>query len=283
MVRVALAQMRSGRTVMENVEAVERFAEEAAGAGAAYLQTPEMTTLLERSRTALIEKIAPEAEAEAIARLRDAARRNRLTLHVGSLPFALDAGKVANRAFVIGPDGAVLATYDKIHLFDVDLDNGESWRESATYQGGERAVMVETEAFSLGLSVCYDLRFAALYRALAQGGAQVLAVPAAFTRQTGEAHWHVLLRARAIETGSFVLAAAQGGRHEDGRETYGHSLIVDPWGRVLAEKTDAEPGLLIADLELSRVAEARQRIPALQHDRVFTLDRIARPARLDGA
>ncbi|HRP79484.1 MAG TPA: carbon-nitrogen hydrolase family protein, partial [Aquamicrobium sp.] len=192
-----------------------------------------------------------------------------IVVHLGSTAIARADGKIANRAFVFGPDGGLLATYDKIHMFDVDLDNGESWRESAAYTPGDAAVVVDLDFARLGLGICYDVRFPQLFRAQALAGAQILTMPAAFTRQTGEAHWHVLQRARAIENGAFVISAAQGGRHEDGRETYGHSLIVDPWGRVVAEADHDEPGVVIADIDLAEVAQARARIPNLKNAREF--------------
>ncbi len=194
-----------------------------------------------------------------------------MAVHVGSLAVK-NGDKVANRAFVIDREGAITASYDKLHLYDVDLPNGESYRESATYTGGTRAVVADLPWGRLGVAICYDVRFPALYRALAEAGAEILSAPAAFTRQTGEAHWHVLQRARAIETGSFMISAAQGGRHEDGRETYGHSLIVDPWGRVLAEADGNEPGVILAEIDMALVADARARIPALRHARPVVVE-----------
>jgi deaminated glutathione amidase len=262
--------MRSGRDPLANRDAVSAFVREAAGRGAGYVQTPEMTSLVERSRAALFDKVGPEERDPTLAALREVARERRITVHVGSI--AVRSGdKIANRAFVVDADGAIVASYDKIHLFDVDLPGGESWRESATYTGGDRAVLAETPWGLLGLTICYDVRFPALYRALAEGGASFLSAPACFTRQTGEAHWHVLHRARAIETGSFMISAAQGGVHEDGRETFGHSLIVDPWGRILAE-AGTEPGVILADIAVASVADARARIPALRHARPFIVE-----------
>jgi predicted amidohydrolase len=269
----ACVQMRSGRDPLANRDAAVALVREAAGQGADYVQTPEMTSLVERSREALFQKIAAEDRDPTLAGLREVARESRVFVHAGSL--AIKAGdKVANRAFVIDPQGEILASYDKIHLFDVDLPNGESWRESRTYAGGDRAVLAQTPWGYLGVTICYDVRFPALYRSLAEAGASFLTAPACFTRQTGEAHWHVLHRARAIETGAFLISAAQGGKHEDGRETYGHSLIVDPWGRVLAEG-GTEPGVILAEVDLALVADARQRIPSLQHGRPFRVDVVA--------
>ncbi len=269
--RVACAQMRSGRTVADNIASAEALIREAAAGGARYVVTPEMTNLLDRDRAEVLAKIASEADDPTLTRLSEVAAELGIVVHIGSLAIHTPEG-VANRAFVIGPDGEVIAKYDKIHMFDVDLANGESWRESNTYRPGEQAVVVDLpdSDVRLGLAICYDLRFPHLFRALAKAGAGLLAVPAAFTRQTGEAHWNVLLRARAIECGAYVVAAAQGGKHEDGRETYGHSLVVDPWGVVVAE-AGTEPGVIFADIDPAKVAEARGRIPALKNDRLFAV------------
>ena len=267
----ACVQMRSGRDPVRNRDAAVAAVREAASRGAQYVQTPEMTSLLERSREALFDKITVPEQDVTLAGLREAARAHEVVVHVGSLAVR-HGDKVANRAFLIDREGNVAGTYDKLHLYDVDLPNGESWRESATYTGGACAVVADLPWARLGIAICYDVRFPALYRALAEAGAEILTAPAAFTRQTGEAHWHVLQRARAIETGSFMISAAQGGRHEDGRETYGHSLIVDPWGRVLADAGGAEPGVILAEIDLGLVAEARARIPALRHARPFTVE-----------
>src|ERR687897_1165684 len=271
----ACAQMRSGRDPLKNRDDVVALIREAAGQGAHYVQTPEMTSLVERSREALFEKIGPQERDPTLAGLREVAREKGVCVHIGSL--AILAGeKVANRAFLIGPQGEIVASYDKVHLFDVDLPNGESWRESRTYSGGDRAVVAETPWGYLGVTICYDVRFPALYRALAEAGASFLSAPACFTKQTGEAHWHVLQRARAIETGSFMISAAQGGRHEDGRETFGHSLIVDPWGRTLAEG-GTEPGVILAEIDVGLVTEARGRIPTLKNARPFRVEAVPAP------
>ncbi|GGE52808.1 amidohydrolase [Agaricicola taiwanensis] len=275
----ALVQMRSGRKIEANIEAAAALIDEAAKAGAHYVQTPEMTSLIDRDRAAVMAAVQPEEDDVALTVLRDRAKRHKIWLHLGSLAIKVSDDRIANRAFVISPDGEIAARYDKIHMFDVDLPNGESWRESATYRPGEIAVTTDLPWGKLGLAICYDLRFPALHRALAEAGAEILTMPAAFTRQTGEAHWHVLLRARAIETGSFVLAAAQGGTHEDGRETFGHSLVVDPWGRVLAEG-GSEPGLVMAEIDLSLVAQARAQIPVLENGRRFAVARGETPAYL---
>ena len=261
--------MRSTRDPLANRDAAVAMIEEAVAAGAEYVQTPEMTSLVERGRENLFEKVGPEERDPTLAALRELARRRGIVIHAGSLAIR-NGDRIANRAFVIGRGGEIAARYDKIHLFDVDLPNGESWRESATYTGGGEAVVVELPWAKLGVTICYDVRFPALYRALGEAGADVISAPACFTRQTGEAHWSVLHRARAIETGAFMISAAQGGTHEDGRETYGHSVIIDPWGRVLAEG-GAEPGAVMARIDLALSADARGRIPALKHARPFAV------------
>lgn len=269
--RVAALQMRSGTEPEANADALEALVREAVAQGAAYVQSPEMTGVLVRGSDALQERIAGERGAVVVERARALARELSIHVHLGSTAVALEGGKVANRAFLFGPDGGLIANYDKLHMFDVDLDHGESWRESATYAPGDRAVMADLPFGRLGFAICYDLRFPQLFRALALDGAAVLTAPAAFTRQTGEAHWHVLVRARAIENGAFMIAAAQGGLHEDGRETYGHSLIVDPWGRVLAEAAHDEPGVIVVDLDLAQVSAARAKIPNLKNARDFAV------------
>ncbi len=269
----ACVQMRSGRDPGANRDAAVAGVREAASRGAAYVQTPEMTSLVERSRERLFAHVTSEDQDETLSALREAARETGTVVQIGSI--AVRSGdKIANRAYLIGSDGEILASYDKLHLFDVDLPSGERWRESATYTGGACAVVAATPWALLGLTICYDIRFPGLYRALAEAGAEVLTAPACFTRQTGEAHWHVLQRARAIETGYFVISAAQGGLHEDGRETFGHSLIVDPWGRVLADAGGSEPGVILAEVDLAQVADARARIPSLKHGRTFTVERV---------
>ncbi len=267
-----LVQLRAGQDIATNVKDASELIRAAVDAGARYVQTPEMTSLLVRDRERLMKLIRDEEHDQALKAFRELAAELKIWLHLGSLPMAFGDGRerIANRAFLISPDGEVVARYDKIHMFDVDLDNGESWRESRTYQPGEVAVAADLPWGRLGMTICYDLRFSALYRALAERGADFIAVPAAFTRQTGEAHWHVLLRARAIETGAFIFAAAQAGRHEDGRETYGHSMIVDPWGEILAE-AGVEPGVVTAEIRPGRVAEARRKIPVLQNGRRFAV------------
>jgi deaminated glutathione amidase len=278
--RVGLVQMRSGRTPAQNVDAATKLIKEAKTGGAEYVLTPEMTNILERKREDLFAALAPEEKDRSLAAFRDLARRLGIWVHVGSLAIEVLPQKAVNRSFLIDPKGEIAARYDKIHMFDVDLAGGESYRESGSYQPGELAVAVDIPWGRVGLTICYDLRFPALYRALAEAGASFITIPSAFTQQTGEAHWHVLTRARAIETGSFVFAAAQGGRHEDGRDTFGHSIAVDPWGRVLAEG-GTEPGVILADVDPSQVAIVRARIPSLQHGRRFEMvEPIAKPSHL---
>lgn len=266
--RAALVQMRTSRNVAGNIDAAVKLIREAKTLGADYVQTPEQTSLMELDRASLFAHIVEEERDPALAAFRELARELKVHLHVGSLAVKVSLEKAANRTFFIDPTGAIMARYDKIHMFDVNLPDGESYRESNTYRPGESAVVAALPWCHIGLSICYDLRFPALYRALAEAGAEVLTVPAAFTKQTGEAHWHLLLRARAVETGCFVLAAAQGGHHENGRDTFGHSIAIDPWGRVIAE-AGIEPGVTIADIDLSLVADARRKIPALEHGRRF--------------
>jgi len=265
MIRIALFQSTAGIDPKANAERLTSAIADAAESGAQMLFTPEMSGLLDRDSRRAASSIREEGEDVVLAACRTAARDNGLWVHLGSLAVRSSAGKVANRAFVIDDQGEVRARYDKIHLFDVDLPTGESWRESAVYSGGEGAVVVGgTPVGKLGLTICYDLRFPALFERLAEAGAELIAVPAAFTVPTGKAHWHVLLRARAIEAGLFVVAAAQVGTHEDGRSTYGHSLVVDPWGEVLLDMGE-ERGLGFADIDLGRIAEVRSRVPALSH------------------
>ena len=266
--RAACVQLCSSTNVQENIETVDRLVRDAVRQGADYVQTPEMTNIVQRDRAALAACLASEAQDPAVAHFAGLASDLGIVLHVGSLALKAADGRIANRALVFGR-GGVLARYDKIHLFDVDLPNGESWRESAIYHPGDRAVVADLPWLRLGVSICYDIRFPQLYRAHAHAGAAALSAPAAFTRQTGEAHWHVLQRARAIENGAFVVSAAQAGRHADGRETYGHSLIVAPWGEILAEAGGDGPEVIVAEIDPARSAEARQRIPALKNERPF--------------
>lgn len=269
--RIALAQTTTGIDPAAEATRLAALVAEAAARGADMLFTPEMSGLLDRDRRRAAAHITDEAHDPALAAVRAAATEHGLWVHLGSLALKGESEKYVNQGYLVRPDGSVAARYAKIHLFDVELGS-ESWRESAAYAPGVEAVLAQTPWGGLGLSVCYDLRFPALYRALAQAGAAMLSVPAAFTRPTGRAHWHVLLRARAIETGCFVIAAAQTGEHQDGRATWGHSLIVSPWGEVLLDMGEA-PGLAVLDIDLAEVEKVRARLPSLAHDRPFKLVR----------
>ena len=271
MMKVAAIQMCSGVDPVRNAARVDALVREAHAAGAVYIQTPEMTGALQRDRKGLAAILRPEETDPIVAKGASLAKELKIHLHIGSTAIALADGKVANRGFLFGPDGSVVCRYDKIHMFDVDLDNGESWRESATYRPGHEAQVAELPFGRLGFAICYDVRFPQLFRTEALAGAEIISLPTAFTRQTGEAHWHILVRARAIENGVFMIAAAQGGLHEDGRETYGHSLIVDPWGRVLAEAGGTGEAVITADLDLATVAATRRKIPNLRNAREFEL------------
>ncbi len=267
--RVAAVQMCSGISPAENAQALERLVGEAAKRGATYVQTPEMTGLVQKDRSQLM-KLVKSEEADLIAATAASlASKHGIFLHIGSTPIAVENGKVANRALLYSPEGKILARYDKIHMFDVDLDNGESWRESAVYEPGHEAVLARLPFGQLGFAICYDLRFPHLFREQAQAGAQILTAPAAFTKQTGQAHWDILVRARAIENGAFMIAAAQAGVHEDGRETFGHSMIVDPWGRIVASAGGEGEAIVVADLDLDAVAQARAKIPNLKNGKSF--------------
>ena len=267
MTRIALFQSNTGIDPTANADALVGAIEEAAKGGAAMLFTPEMSGLLDRDTERARTNLRREDDDQVLAACREAAREHDIWLHLGSVAVLVDDGKVANRGFVIDRNGNIRARYDKIHLFDVDLPTGESWRESAVYRPGNGAVLVNgTPVGKLGLTICYDLRFPTLFARIAEADADVISVPAAFTVPTGRAHWHVLLRARAIEAGVFVVAAAQVGRHEDGRQTFGHSLVVDPWGEVLLDMGE-ERGVGFADIDLARISDVRSRIPALNHRR----------------
>jgi predicted amidohydrolase len=266
----AMVQMRTGLLPGPSLEQGTALIREAAKQGADYVQTPEVSNMMQLNRKALFEHLAAEEDDVSLKAYRALAKELKIHLHVGSLALRFSPEKAVNRGFLIGPDGNILACYDKIHMFDIDLPGGESYRESANYQPGESAVISDLPWGRIGLTICYDLRFPALYRALAESGALYLTVPSAFTRKTGEAHWHVLLRARAIETGCFVFAAAQAGLHENKRETYGHSLIVAPWGEILAEG-GVEPGVFLARIDPSKVEAARKSVPSLQHGRRFSV------------
>jgi predicted amidohydrolase len=265
--KIAVYQARSGIDPEENARDLINAIDQAASGGAVMLFTPEMSGLLDRDRSRAEAHLSDEAADKVLAAVRAEAKRRGLWIHLGSLALrGGPGGRLVNRAFVLDDQGGIRARYDKIHLFDVDLPTGESWRESAAYAPGAQPVVVDTPVGRLGLSICYDIRFPDLYRSLTDAGAIILAVPAAFTVPTGEAHWHILLRARAIEAGVFVVAAAQAGLHADGRETFGHSLVVDPWGTILLDM-GTEQGVGFADIELARVADVRRRLPAIEHRR----------------
>lgn len=266
--RVALVQLNAGRSPAANLVTTERLVREAASAGATYVQTPEVTNIMEHEGDKLFAALTDEASDITLARLRTVAAELGIWLHIGSLGIKVAPDKAANRAFVIAPDGSIAARYDKIHLFDVDLAGGESYRESNRIRPGAEAVTVDLPFGRLGLAICYDLRFPHLFRSLAHAGATVLALPAAFTKKTGAMHWEVLLRARAIENGAYVLAAAQTGLHENGRETWGHSMVVAPDGSIVAVAEEG-PGIVVADLDLEAVQAFRAAIPSLRHDRAF--------------
>jgi len=260
--------MCSGKDVNRNVKDAVALIKEAADRGAQYIQTPEVTTLMELDRERLFGVVEPEASSRALATFLDVAKELKIWLHIGSMAVRDSETHLANRSYLIAPDGEIHARYDKIHMFDVELPSGESYCESASYRPGERAVVTELPWGGLGLTICYDLRFPNLHRTLAQHGAKFIASPAAFTKTTGEVHWHILLKARAIESQCFVFAAAQGGLHDNDRETFGHSLVISPWGEVLAEG-EIHPSVIISDVKCSEVGEVRAKVPSLRHDRVF--------------
>ncbi|HKT86265.1 MAG TPA: carbon-nitrogen hydrolase family protein [Novosphingobium sp.] len=269
MIRAALFQMTSGIDPAANAAAIVAAAAEAKTGGAAMLFTPEMSGMLDRQRSRAAKTIRTEREDVVLAAARDAAARDGIWVHLGSLAVVREDGRWANRAFVIDERGEIRARYDKLHMFDVDLATGETWRESSAYVAGDDVVTVETPLGRLGLSICYDIRFPALYEALGRARCDVIAIPAAFTVPTGKAHWHVLQRARAIEASAYVLSAAQAGRHEDGRETYGHSLAIDPWGDVLLDMGGESPGVGFVELDSARIAEVRAQLPSLANRRAI--------------
>ena len=261
--RAACVQMRSGIDRRRNIADATALIAEAAQKGAHFIVTPEMTNAVDRDASRLAASLPEGEDIEEVNAFSAAAAEHGVWLLIGSMAIRRGDGRLANRSFLYGPDGEIAARYDKIHMFDVNLENGESWKESRIYQPGDEAVVIETPLALLGLSICYDVRFPHLYRAMARAGAEVFCVPAAFTRQTGRAHWKTLLTARGIECGAFVLAPAQGGVHEDGRETFGHSLIISPWGDILAEAKGDEPGVILAEIDPLRVKRARAQIPSL--------------------
>jgi deaminated glutathione amidase len=268
--KAAAIQLRAGTDMARNLKDCSELVLAARDADAQFVATPEMTNILEPDRVRLRSLVGPENADKSVAGYAELARRLGIWLNIGSLALKGNGEKLVNRSLLYSPEGRIVARYDKIHLFDVELPSGDIIRESEAYDGGERGALVTTGWSKLGLTICYDVRFPSLYRALAKEGAEIITVPSAFTVPTGEVHWHVLLQARAIETGCFVIAAAQGGRHESGRETYGHSLIVSPWGKVIAD-AGSDPGIILAELDLDEVRQARCRIPALNHERAFAL------------
>jgi deaminated glutathione amidase len=269
--RIAALQMRSGPEPDTNLVSLDRLVGEAAASGAVYALSPEVSVAFAENRDGL-RQVAGQWEGNPhVARAAEIARRHRIFLHLGSMAIALADGRFANRSVLFRPDGGIAASYDKIHLFDATLPGVRQYRESETYAAGDKAIVTDGPGFRLGFSICYDVRFPALYRVLAEAGAEVIAVPAAFTVPTGQAHWETLLRARAIETGCFIIAAAQGGAHANGRSTWGHSMVVDPWGEVVARRDDDQVGILVTDIDLSAVAEARGRVPSLANARTFSL------------
>jgi deaminated glutathione amidase len=268
--KAACVQVNAQNDLAANTETACGLIREACAAGAEFISLPENVAFMGLNSKETREAAHPQSDHPALAAFRDVALETGTWLLAGSLGIRLESGKLANRSCFIGPDGQVRTHYDKIHMFDVDLPNGERYRESERFDAGVTAVNTETPWGTLGMTICYDVRFPHLYRALAHAGAEIITVPAAFTRVTGEAHWHVLLRSRAIETGSFVMAAAQCGEHPGKRQTYGHSVIIDPWGKVLAD-AGTEPGFVLADIDMAHVASARAMVPSLQHDREFSL------------
>lgn len=269
--RAACVQLRSGINIDANLKAAESLIRKASGEGATFISTPEMTNILQRSSEKLFAEISEEQVAKEIPFFADLANELGIDLLIGSMAIEVGKARASNRSFLFDPDGNIKACYDKIHMFDVTVSKGETWKESSVYQAGRQAVISDAQGVKVGLSVCYDLRFPSLYRGYAQAGAQILTVPAAFTRPTGKAHWETLLRARAIETGSFVIAPAQGGQHEDGRATWGHSMIIGPWGDVRAHLDNDNPGIIFADIDMADVEDARKRIPAWQHNAEYNL------------
>lgn len=281
--RVACVQMCSGTDVAGNIETMEKLIALAAEKDVRYVQTPEMTGMLQKSGNELLSAIRQEDEDPVFKACAELAKKHAIYLHLGSTAVALPdtekTGKAANRGAIFSPKGELITTYDKIHMFDVDVDAENRWRESSRYEAGGKARLVtiddgEGHDVKLGMSICYDMRFGELYRRQAKQGAQILTAPAAFTQPTGEAHWEVLLRARAIENGAFMIASAQSGTHEDGRKTHGHSIIINPWGQVVGELGRDAPDLLVCDIDLQEVQTARKRVPSLSNDRQFTLSEI---------
>ena len=271
--KIGLVQMRTGKDIQENLAQAEAFIREAAGSGANYVQTPENTLVMEVDAQALLEKISTEEETGGVAHFARLAKELGIWLHIGSIALKTSERRAANRGFLFAPSGEIVCRYDKIHMFDVDLPSGESYRESATFEPGKITYVAGLPWGGLGIATCYDMRFGEQYKAMAQAGAKFLTAPSAFTKVTGEAHWHILLRARAIENGCFVFAAAQGGRHANGRTTFGHSIAISPWGEVLAE-AGTDPCVILAGIDAGEVERVRARIPSLAHTRDFTVETV---------
>ena len=270
--RVACIQMRSGVEIAANIDTACAMIRDAADQGAGFIATPEMTNLVDIRPGMGRQKALPENKSPALKAFTALAEELQIWLLIGSLAITIkDDKRLLNRSYLIGPNGKIAARYDKINMFDVDVEDGQSYRESRSYRAGEIASLVQTSIAAFGLTICYDVRFPELYRTLGQAGAQIITCPAAFTQVTGQAHWHTLLRARAIENGVFIIAPAQGGTHEDGRQTYGHSLIISPWGEIIAERAGDTPGVLLANIDLDEVTRARKRLPSLTHDRPYVL------------
>lgn len=268
---VALIQMRSCGDEVKNFIALEEMVRDAASQGAMYVQSPEMTGMIEKNPRKLLDGINAQEGNAFFAKCSKLAKELGIWLHIGSNAVKADNDKCYNRAAIFSPLGEQVCNYDKIHMFDVDLGAGNRWKESARYEAGYQSMVVDMDGVKLGTAICYDVRFPQIFRSQAKLGAKILTCPAAFTKPSGEAHWEILLRARAIENGAFMLAAAQGGVHEDGRETYGHSMIVDPWGAIVAELNHNEPGILVAEIDLAKVDDARAKIPALNNERKFSI------------
>ena len=274
--KVAAIQLCSSTSIDANLQAAEQLIQQAASAGCEFIVTPEMTSFLVSQRSELMAKVTIEEEDIALAFFKDLAKRLAINLQIGSLAIKADQRHCFNRSYLIDRSGVIVDHYDKIHLFDVQLSDGSCFTESNSYQAGSRAVIAPITAnnkasYKVGMSICYDLRFASLYRTLASNGADIICIPAAFTALTGKAHWRTLIQARAIETGAFIIAAAQVGMHEGGMETFGHSMIISPWGEILAEETDNKPGFIQAQLDMDQIEHVRKQIPSLQHSRKFSL------------
>lgn len=270
MTRIALLQMTTGIDPVANAAVLAGAVDQAKAGGAAMLFTPEMSGLLDRNRERAAPHIVAEKDNPALAAVRDAAAMHRIWVALGSLAIRRSDGRLANRSLLVAPDGRIAARYDKIHMFDVALATGETWRESAAYEPGSEVVSAHTPIGLLGLTVCYDIRFPALFAELGDRGCDAIAIPAAFTVPTGAAHWHLMQRARAVESSAYVIAAAQVGAHEDGRQTYGHSLVVDPWGDIVLDMGGTEPGLDFAEIRAERIAEVRAQLPSLANRRKIT-------------